>query len=505
VSNERPGHRSGGRPLGSLVRSLALVLVLALIGAVVGYALGSRKADQYTARASVLVSALAGNPYSTDGQGDSLVNLETEAQLVQSDTVASAVANRLGLATPTGLLSGLSVAVPANTQILTIEYTAGSRGDANRRAQAFADTYLDFRSQRASKVTDARAARIQDQIDTQNQALTALVQKQDREIVAVRKAVIQEQIDGATTQIGQLRTALTSLQTGQVDPGQVITPAHIVSRSPITLRLLSTIAGFLVGLAIAVLILVLAARSRSSISDPDDVTAAGLPLLGTVPMRELAETTNAIADPEQGDVPVGAGLRELRVALLARDRRRPLRLLLTTAPGAGAQSHTALGLAQATARADLTTVLVDAIGGATGISETLGLGENRGFSEVLAHGLEVERALTRRGDHLLVLAAGHADAHAEDLLISPRMTTMLEELGKLADIVLVAAGPVNEASARALAVSVDGVVVEAMQGRTRAGDLVALSEESSQSEPVTGVVYIDTTRRRRQPASARGR
>jgi Mrp family chromosome partitioning ATPase len=482
----------------------AVLVALAIVGAVVGFAVGARESSRATARASVLVSALAGNPYSTDGQGDALVNLETEAQLVQSDTVASAVADKLGLAGPQGLLSGLKVSVPANTQILNIDYTADTKSDARRRAQAFADTYLDFRSKRASKVTDARAARIQDQIDTQNQALTALVQKQDREIVAVRKAVLQEQIDGATTQIGQLRTALTSLQTGQVDPGQVITPAHVVSPSRTTAVVLSTLAGLLVGVALAVLILVVTLRTRSKVSDPEDVTDAGFPLLGTIRLRELTEVSRALADPEHPEVPVGPGLQEFRVSLLSRDRRRPLRLLLTTSAGAGVPSITALGLAHATARADLKTVLVDATGGAAGITETLGLTDKSGFSEVLAQGADVTRALTKFGEQLLVLPAGQADAHAQDLLISPRMTSMLEQLEQVADLVIVAAGPVQEAAARALAISVDSVVVEVVQGQTREDDLQALADGPMRSDPLTGVVYIDAGRRAaRQLAAAR--
>ena len=83
-------------------------------------AAGLRRAEDHTAQASILVSPLDGNPYYPSGRGDDLINLETEAQLMKSDPVANAVAERIGDPGSTAdMLSGLSVSVPANTQILT--------------------------------------------------------------------------------------------------------------------------------------------------------------------------------------------------------------------------------------------------------------------------------------------------------------------------------------------------------------------------------------------------
>ena len=73
-------------------------------------AAGLRRAEDHTAQASILVSPLDGNPFYPSGRGDDLINLETEAQLVQSDSVANAVAERIGdPGTASDLLSGLDV------------------------------------------------------------------------------------------------------------------------------------------------------------------------------------------------------------------------------------------------------------------------------------------------------------------------------------------------------------------------------------------------------------
>src|SRR3954469_16198519 len=80
----------------ALRRSAALIVVLTLLGAGLGLAAGLLRSQSHTARASVLVSPLVGNPYYPGGQGEELINLETEAQLVASNEVARDVADNLG-------------------------------------------------------------------------------------------------------------------------------------------------------------------------------------------------------------------------------------------------------------------------------------------------------------------------------------------------------------------------------------------------------------------------
>src|SRR3954471_24516535 len=80
----------------ALRRSAVLILVLAATGTALGVAAGLRRAEDHTARASILVSPLDGNPFNPNGRGDDLINLETEAKLVSSDSVAEAAAERTG-------------------------------------------------------------------------------------------------------------------------------------------------------------------------------------------------------------------------------------------------------------------------------------------------------------------------------------------------------------------------------------------------------------------------
>ena len=484
--------------MAALRRSAVLIVVLALTGTALGVAAGLRRAEDHTARASILVSPLDGNPFYPSGRGDDLINLETEAQLVRSDAVARATAERIGDPADTSdMLSGLDVSVPANTQILTVEYTAGSDAVAIRRAQGFAEAYLDFRKARSEDVTRAKTERIQSQINTQNKSLSELVARANAEVNPARKTLLQEQVSGVTSQIGQLQAQLAELQTGSIDPGQVITPAAVVSRS--TLRALFTyaLAGTMLGLLLALAVVIIRARSENRIHHADDVSPSGLPLLGSVSMDEVLDTNEGLVLLEDGEsLQIGPGLQSLRVAVLSGDRRRPLRILYAAAAEGARYPRTALGLAYAAAASNLRTVLVDATGEGGEITSFLGLDTRRGFTDVLAEDLKVEPALVPITDHLSVLPSGKPDPRADDLLTGPGMRTVFDHLAGAFDIVVVTTGPRRTPQSQALAMVTDVTVVEAVESQSRLGDLVALADDPTAAPSILGVVFVGRARSR---------
>ncbi len=241
--------------------SALVILAGLLLGAAVGLALGVRTAGTYTARATVLVSPLDGNPYSPNGNGEDLVNLETEAQLAASLAVADLVAKDVGAPSAGRLLDDLKVEVPSNTQIVEITYRAGQASVAERRAESFATAYLAVRVNRADSLVAGRAATIQRQVDTQTRQLATLVRRKNAATAQVQRLSLQEQIDGVTKQIAKLRTALIGVRTLNADPGQVISPARVVSRDPQLTRWLFAGAGSLAGLAAAALVIVTRTRA----------------------------------------------------------------------------------------------------------------------------------------------------------------------------------------------------------------------------------------------------
>ena len=481
----------------ALRHSAALLLVLTVLGAGLGVAAALQRAEQHTAEASILVTPLEGNPFSPTGRGDDLVNLETEAQLVASETVARDVATRVGESeSASTMLHGLSVSVPANTQILTISYNAGSDAVAVRRAQGFADAYLDFRKARSEQIVRARTERIQSQINDQNASLASLLAKSSIEKNTARKSLLQEQIRGTTAQITQLRAQLTDLQTGAADPGQVITPASAKGGQSLTGTLLFAVIGALLGLAIGLLIVVVRARAENRLHHADDVAPSGLPLLGDISNREVGDVNTAVASPDAAGGGIGQGLQSLRVAVLSRERRRPARILYAAAEQGSGAPRTALGLAYAAAASSLNTILVDATGGRGEITRSLGLESSPGFTDVLVGAVTTEAGIAKVTDHLMVLPAGTPDPRADDLLTGPLVAEVFDHLDRLADIVIIATGPMASARSRALAMVSDSTVLEAVESQSRLGDLVTISDDPTLAESLLGVVFVARPRGR---------
>jgi uncharacterized protein involved in exopolysaccharide biosynthesis len=267
-------HRSR-RFLGSVVRTAAMLLTTALVGTGMGLGAATLQQPGFRAQATVLVTPLEGNPFNPQGNGDDLENLASEAELVNSDAVAKKVSAQEPGVSSSDLLNGLTVTIPPNTQVLTIDYEAGSPGEAVARAQGFASGFLALRAERASQSVVAQARTIKDAINVQSDRLDKLAEAKARVSGPERRAVIQQQMDGVTAQVVQLSTTLSAVQTIDQNPGEVITPAHAVGRSPEETRVLFEGIGLLVGLAAGVAILVLGAR-RNHVTRRGDEAAGSV-------------------------------------------------------------------------------------------------------------------------------------------------------------------------------------------------------------------------------------
>jgi uncharacterized protein involved in exopolysaccharide biosynthesis len=154
-------------------RHLKFVCSLAAFATAAGVAGGLLSPADAKATATVLISPLDGNPYSPNGRGDDLTNLQSEAQLVTADAVQQVVRQKLRGADR----SKVSVTVPPNTQVLLISYTGPSATAARDGAQAFAAGYLDYRKQQAQGVLDERARKLRDQEKQVQQQLTVTTKR----------------------------------------------------------------------------------------------------------------------------------------------------------------------------------------------------------------------------------------------------------------------------------------------------------------------------------------
>ncbi|MFC4534252.1 Wzz/FepE/Etk N-terminal domain-containing protein [Sphaerisporangium dianthi] len=212
-----------------LVRRRVALAVFLLAGACGGGVVLATTPPSYTATAEVLVAPTGvqeqTNP-TTPRQREPL-NLDTEAQVARSAVVAARAARTLKVNDPDPLRERVSVAVPPNSAVLAVSYTAGDPVSAAAGAQAFAKAYLANRGATATHALDAQlkvlAAKLRE-VDSRLAATVAGLPRvapgsAARTIAGQRQNVLSRQVYNLTVKYDALKTVA-------ITPGTVISDAR---------------------------------------------------------------------------------------------------------------------------------------------------------------------------------------------------------------------------------------------------------------------------------------
>lgn len=389
--------------------SVALIatLVLAAIGAAVGYALALTLGQTRTATASVLVAPLIGNPYQPEGEGDNLLNVQSEAEVVRSDAVLEGAAARSGLQIPT-LRDMLTTTVTDNSQIVTISVAAENGDTATQITRDVAESFLDFRTERAEQTLTDRSSQLDQQLSDISDRRAELVQE-----VAVssgiRASLLREEIYSLNTQASALQGELAAMEATPRDPGQVVT-VDLAPRGPQTRPEVMTPA---VGLLMAipgVLLLLRSRRATSTVQGRADLEGSTVPVLGEISDEDVESPENSPA------------VRELRNSVLDRSSEHDRVLLLTAATNRPAAADSAPALAEALAQTRRSTLLIS-LDGASGSAERAGL------ADVLRGDSALRDCIVRAPGGYDLLTAGTSPESLEDLLVSPMMSDAMRDAG----------------------------------------------------------------------------
>jgi len=125
-------------------------------------------------------------------------------------------------------------------------------------------------------------------------------------------------------------------------------------------------------------------------------------------------------------------------------------------------------------------ILVDANLHLPSITHLLGLDDRKGLADFLTGSQKTlnKSSLVQWSSHLSILPAGAASNNPFELLVSAKMTDLINHLEDLADVVLVVAPPFLAFAESHMMVSrVDGVLVVAQKGRTRKKMLAEMVEK----------------------------
>lgn len=446
-----------------------LLGVLVGVGALAGYVYGLAEDRSHEAEAVVLVHPSEGNPFSPDS-GDDLVNLTTEAELVAADAVAVAVARLEPGLTPAEAIENLSTSVPVNTQLIRITVTATDPTVATGRAQAFAETYLDYRTTRTTSAIFDRGAHLAEQ---ERAAESDLAARFDRlsalpPNTPVRSRV-EQQTDVLTAELAQLRTEQAALRSTVAEPGEIITPAAPVATFPVPATVWAPAAGGSLALLIGVGGLVARARRKEVVEDLVDLEAADLEVWGT---------------PDR--------LSDLRGRMLAATAQRPLVCLVAGAGAAGPTIPVATDLALCLGRAGWETIHVDLGNPVASPAEERASVGGLGLVDVMRDRVTVEEALVPLGPHLHQLGLG-TEVSAEqlpDLLGAAALAEVIGQLRKRADLVVITGVDLTQPSTEPLLRHVDAVALWVRRRRATLGEVRACASLVRGAGVETlGVVY----------------
>lgn len=227
-----------------------------------------------------------------------------------------------------------------------------------------------------------------------------------------------------------------------------------------------------------------------SVRSPEELEQiSGLPTLGIVPAAGKTRTgiygygqglkKRAEEEPdEEAPVeliphtdprsPVAEAYRALRTSLLLSSARELHTILITSSVPREGKSTTIVNLAVVLAQLDKRVVIIDADLRKPKIRHIFGSESHRGLVDYLAHQADSKEIIETSGvPGLFYVQSGPIPPNPSELLASPRMTMLLEELRQDFDFVLVDSPPVLAvADAIILGNLVDGVMLCVHGGRT---------------------------------------
>jgi capsular polysaccharide biosynthesis protein len=236
-------------------RHAGLLIICMLVGSIFGIFMGQRL-TAYVGSASVVVPPTSLEPQALPGevrrQSDKdSITPDTEAQLVRSTIVLTAVQKATNLNAPVAtLIKRLTIDAPPNTRVLTLSFTARHKNKARIGAEAAAEAYLALRARLIEQRRAVDMAAIEDQIAALKLDLNDAAAKVNTG-GRTDRVVAEIAVSAVSDKIRSLEREATTMRTTQVVPGLVLRPAAESKVRPRTSSEIPLTSGLLIGLVIA--------------------------------------------------------------------------------------------------------------------------------------------------------------------------------------------------------------------------------------------------------------
>ncbi|MDQ1567069.1 MAG: hypothetical protein QOF96_1949, partial [Actinomycetota bacterium] len=289
----------------------------------------------YVSHAKVLV-----RPITTDvtPQGvDKLIIMGTEREIATSTDVATIAKDRMKSAAPvTAIQQKMSVAVVGTTQALDFSCNDSTKLGAQTCAQAFADAYLQLKTQEATKNRDARIANANAALNPINaQIVEATKRLALAPVASPAQAEAQSTLRSLQDQGSPYRQVLADMAKLNVnDPGAVVSaaqrPGAPNSPKPKTNAILGAFFGLFLGTLMAFGRDRVDNRLRGRVDLEEYLRA---PVLATVPRtRRNGRTAPTLVTMQHPNSPASEAYRALRTRVLVMAERQGLKTIMIASP-----------------------------------------------------------------------------------------------------------------------------------------------------------------------------
>ncbi len=287
-------------------------------------------------------------------------------------------------------------------------------------------------------------------------------------------------------------------QAGQIGKVRVLDPA-VEPAKPISPRKkLNVLLGAVLGLGLGLGLALLREHLDTSIRKIEDIEAQGLTVLAAIPRMDFAELDGMAVDPahnsfaarpdsEAGRLvtqfrpksPASEAYRTLRTNLQYAETVQDLRSFLVTSSGPEeGKSTTISNLAIAVALQGKKTILIDADLRRPVVHRTFRIRKGRGLTNVLVGSSTIDEVIQPSGTkNLDILPGGVLPPNPSELLGSPRMRDLVEQLEMRYDLCLFDSPPLLAVTdAAVLSKQLDGVLLVVKSGQTQ-HDALARAKE----------------------------
>lgn len=485
------------KPLIKWWRLLLIATSVAVVGSSFSVFL---QPEVYVSRTTLIIGRTMLDPNPESGQ----IFIATQLASIYAD-----MANREPIQIKTMEALGISrlpsynASVIPNTQMIEISVT-----DTNpERAKIVADELANQLILQSPSAGESETGQRQEFIRQQLETLQLQILETETRIEELQQSLLgmtsASQVASTETEIALLSQKLIDLrqsyadflansQEGALNILSVVEPANLPTRSVGANKMVIIVLAAAVGFSLAAGAAYLLEYIDRTIKTTTDVERVlNYPVVGY--LSEITDSENkATYVIDNPNTPLAESFRLLRSNLDFFGLDKPTKSVLITSPSQGnGKTTVAVNLALAMSQGDQKTVLVDADLRRPAIHTALNISSKPGLTDIIKGDRTFQSAIrVWKKNKLEVIAAGARMPNVTEIAGSKRISTILNDLKEIYEVVIVDAPPLVISDAYNLAAKVDGVILVMVPGQTREEQARVMKEQLERSgAKVIGVVF----------------